>query len=65
MIDKTKLRKALEMLYVARWNVPTAADYCGISHHKMKAIFAEKAAVGELLPKEWGSPPAIQLSLGL
>lgn len=65
MIDRAKLREALEMLYIARWNIPRAADYCGIPHQEMKEIFAHEAKVGKLLPKEWGSPPAIQLSLGL
>jgi hypothetical protein len=53
------------MLYTARWNVPRAADYCGLPHQEMKEIFAREVVGGELLPKEWGSPPAIQLSLGL
>jgi hypothetical protein len=65
MNDQAKLREALEMLYTARWNIPRAADYCGIPHHEMKTVFAQEATVGRLLPKEWGYPPAIQLSLGL
>jgi hypothetical protein len=65
MIDRAKLHEALEMLYVARWNVPRAADYCGIPHQEMKEIFVREAVVGRLLLKEWGSPPAIQLSIGL
>lgn len=65
MRDRARLREALEMLYTARWNVPRAADYCGLPHQEMKEIFAREVVGGELLPKEWGSPPAIQLSLGL
>jgi hypothetical protein len=65
MIDRDKLRKSLSMLYTARWNIPQAADYCGLPHQEMKVLFAKEATVGGLLPKKWGSPPAIQLSLGL
>jgi hypothetical protein len=65
MTDRVKLDHALDMLYTARWNVPQAASYCGLPHQEMKEIFAREATGGELLPKEWGSPPAIQLSLGL
>ena len=65
MTDRAELREALEMLYTARWNIPQAANHCGLPHQEMKEVFAREATVGGLLPKEWGSPPAIQLSLGL
>lgn len=53
------------MLYTARWNIPRAADHCGLPHDRMKEIFAHEATVGGLLPREWGSPMAIQLSFRL
>ena len=53
------------MLYLARWNVPRASAHCGLPHHEMKKIFAEEVKGGKLLLREWGSPTAIQLSLGL
>lgn len=65
MIDRLKLSKALEMLYLARWNIPKAADYCGLQHDEMKEVFAEEVKSGKLLLQEWGIPTAIQLSLGL
>jgi hypothetical protein len=65
MIDRMKLSKALEMLYQARWNVPRAADYCGLPHNEMKKILADEVSSGKLLLREWGLPTRIQLSLGL
>jgi len=65
MTDRLKLSEALEMLYLARWNVPRAADYCGIPNHEMKKIFAQEVESGKLLLREWGVPTRIQLSLGL
>lgn len=65
MIDRLKLSKALEMLYLARWNIPKAADHCGLPHEEMKKVFAEEVKSGKLLLREWGIPTSIQLSLGL
>jgi hypothetical protein len=65
MINRVKLREALEMLYTARWNIPQAANHCELSHQEMKEIFSREALVGGLLPQKGGIPTMIQLSLGL
>jgi len=34
-------RESMEMLFCARWNVPTAAKYCGLTVKEMKITFNE------------------------
>lgn len=65
MNDSAKLSKSIEMLYLARWNVPKAADYCGLPNREMEKIFSERVRVGKLPLLEWGVPNPIQLHLGL
>lgn len=43
-----ELKKSLEMLYTARWNVPRAASYCGIPNPEMEKLFREKLLGGKL-----------------
>lgn len=64
-MDKLKLTEALEMLYLARWNVPRAALYCGLPHHEMERLFSAEVESGRLLPQKWGVPNHVQLDLGL
>jgi len=33
----------MEQLFAARWNVPKAADHCGLSWKEMKITFSEYA----------------------
>lgn len=65
MIDGLKLLESIEMLYLAKWNIPTAANHCGLSNKEMKRIFSEKVKVGKLPLLEWGAPNPIQLSFRL
>jgi hypothetical protein len=65
MTDREKLDRSLDMLYKAKWNVPQAAAYCGLSHQEMMDLFSREATVGRLLPQKWGVPTTIQLDLGL
>jgi len=34
-------REAMEMLFCARWNVPTASKHCGLTVKEMKITFNE------------------------
>jgi hypothetical protein len=38
---RPETRKAMEMLFTAKWNVPTAALHCGLSWKEMKITFNE------------------------
>ncbi len=38
---RPETRKAMEMLFKAKWNVPQAAKYCGLSNKEMKITFNE------------------------
>jgi len=65
MTDREKLDRSLDMLYKARWNVPQAAAYCGLTRREMMDLFSREATVGRLLPQKLGAPTSIQLDLGL
>ena len=38
---RPETRKAMEMLFSAKWNVPKAAEHCGLSIKEMKITFNE------------------------
>jgi len=38
---RPETRKAMEMLYRAKWNVPQAASHCGLTVKEMKITFNE------------------------
>jgi len=38
---RPETRKSMEMLFTAKWNVPQAADNCGLSWKEMKITFNE------------------------
>jgi hypothetical protein len=38
---RQETRHAMEMLFRAKWNVPEAAKYCGLSQKEMKITFNE------------------------
>ena len=38
---RPETRKSMEMLFAAKWNVPTAADNCGLTWKEMKITFNE------------------------
>ena len=40
---RPETREAMEQLFAARWNVPKAADHCGLSWKEMKITFSEYA----------------------
>jgi hypothetical protein len=48
----------MEMLFHAKWNVPTAAKHCGLTEKEMKITFNEYCQFHP--PQEWGEE---QLSL--
>ena len=41
---RPETRKAMEMLWSAKWNLPKAADYCGLTNKEMKITFNEYCA---------------------
>ncbi len=38
---RPKTRESMEMLWSAKWNLPKAAAYCGLSLKEMKITFNE------------------------
>lgn len=38
---RPETRKSMEMLFAAKWNLPKAAQYCGLSNKEMKITFNE------------------------
>tara|TARA_R100001509_G_scaffold141348_1_gene96365 strand:+ start:1153 stop:1344 length:192 start_codon:yes stop_codon:yes gene_type:complete len=38
---RPETRKSMEMLFHAKWNVPKAADNCGLTWKEMKITFNE------------------------
>jgi hypothetical protein len=38
---KPQTRESMEQLFTARWNVPQAADHCGLDWRSMKITFSE------------------------
>jgi len=38
---RPETRKAMEMLFTAKWNLPKAAEYCNLSNKEMKITFNE------------------------
>ena len=41
---RPETRKSMEMLFKARWNVPTAAKNCNLTEKEMKITFNEYCA---------------------
>lgn len=38
---RPQTREAMEQLFLAKWNVPKAADHCGLTWKEMKITFSE------------------------
>ena len=38
---RPQTRKAMEMLFAAKWNVPKAANYCNLTNKECKIVFSE------------------------
>jgi hypothetical protein len=38
---RTETRKAMEMLWSAKWNLPTAAKHANLTNKEMKIVFSE------------------------
>lgn len=38
---KPKTREAMQQLFAAKWNVPRAADHCGLSWKETMIVFSE------------------------
>ena len=49
---RPETRKAMEMLFTTQWNLPKAAEYCGLSNKEMKITFNEYCA---LHPATWAA----------
>lgn len=52
---RPETREAMERLYRAEWNVPKAADHCGLTWKEMKICFSEYARLNPVtytLPSE-------------
>lgn len=41
---RPETRKAMEMLFYAKWNLPKAAAHCGLTNKEMKITFNEYCA---------------------
>ena len=42
---RTETREAMEMLFSAKWNLPTAAKHCRLTQKEMKITFNEYCAL--------------------
>jgi len=41
---RPETREAMEMLWSAKWNLPTAAEHCNLTNKEMKITFNEYCA---------------------
>jgi len=41
---RPETRKSMEMLFCAKWNLPKAAEHCGLTNKEMKITFNEYCA---------------------
>ena len=44
---RVETREAMEMLFSAKWNLPTAAKHCNLSRKEMMITFSEYCALHE------------------
>ncbi|ADO99077.1 hypothetical protein PSSM7_026 [Prochlorococcus phage P-SSM7] len=44
---RSETRESMEMLFSAKWNLPTAAKHANLSHKEMKITFSEYCALHE------------------
>jgi hypothetical protein len=42
---RPETRKAMEMLFSAKWNLPQAANHCNLTNKEMKITFNEYCAL--------------------
>ena len=38
---RPETRKAMEMLFAAKWNIPKAAEHCNLTNKECKIVFSE------------------------
>lgn len=57
---RPETRKAMEMLYRAKWNIPQAAAHCGLTSKEMKITFNEYCA---LHPPSWEDTNQLPLQI--
>jgi len=60
---RIETREAMEMLFSAKWNVPTAAKHCNLTRKEMMITFNEYCALHE--PTYTVFENAIQLDLNI
>ena len=60
---RIETREAMEMLFCAKWNVPTAAIHCNLTRKEMMITFNEYCALHE--PTYTVFENAIQLDLNI
>lgn len=41
---RTKTKESINKLFTATWNVPKAAEYCGLTNKEMRIAFAAHCA---------------------
>ena len=51
---RVKTREAISKLFSATWNVPKAAEYCGLTNKEMRIAFAAHCASN---PPTYRTPP--------
>lgn len=57
---RVETRKAMEMLWSAKWNLPTAAKHANLTNKEMKITFNEYC---RFHPPEYKVPESNQLNL--
>ena len=60
---RIETREAMEMLFCAKWNVPTAAKHCNLTRKEMMITFNEYCALHERTYTVFEN--AIQLDLNI
>jgi len=53
---RPETRQSMEMLFSAKWNLPKAAENCGLTCKEMKITFNEYCAFHKPLYNEDGTP---------
>lgn len=51
---RPETRVSMNMLFAAKWNVPQAANHCGLTWKEMKITFNEFCRLNPLPDVDWG-----------
>jgi hypothetical protein len=53
---RPETRQSMEMLFSAKWNLPEAADNCGLTYKEMKITFNEYCRLNPPTYDKLGNP---------